>query len=425
MSRRRFVASSARGVMASIALRPLLVGAEQILPNQLVVDDAEGVLGRTEAPVCVTADLDERWRRAAGEGRLYLREEPGDGVDGNRCISVQSLGAGPGTTLRLGWLMPPGPKGRRVFLVAETAEPGAGAMQAAWRQPSGQYEISEAGKAVLRYNYAKVEPGDFLAPVAEENRKYAVARSDYIHPLYGPGGETLTKDWSREHPHHRGIYWAWPEVDWRGQRGDLHALQKVFARPTGKCEASGGPVLAQIDAENVWQWEDREPIVHERASIRAYRATAAGRVLDVEFHFDAVDEPVLLARRGTEHYGGLNLRFNAVKEQQITKHTDGAGVGPRKAWGELAGIFGGVTTAAGVAVIQRASNPDYPGDWIEYPELNWLQPTFPARGRRFELRKGQPLVLRFRLWIHAGAQLSETAGAEHWLAAHSEFSPLG
>ena len=73
--------------------------------------------------------------------------------------------------------------------------------------------------------------GDF----DEALRIYARARSDYIHPLFGLEGETLTKDWSTDHPHHRGIYWAWPEVDWRGQRGDLHALQHVFARPTGKC----------------------------------------------------------------------------------------------------------------------------------------------------------------------------------------------
>ena len=76
-----------------------------------------------------------------------------------------------------------------------------------------------------------------------------------IHPLYGPHGEILTDDWTPDHPHHRGIYWAWPEVDWQGKRGDLHALQHVFARPTGKIETQHGADFAQITAENVWRWE--------------------------------------------------------------------------------------------------------------------------------------------------------------------------
>ena len=63
---------------------------------------------------------------------------------------------------------------------------------------------------------------------------YAVPRSNYIHPVYGLSGEMLTRDWSKDHPHHRGIYWAWPEVEFGKKLGDLHALQIVFARPTGK-----------------------------------------------------------------------------------------------------------------------------------------------------------------------------------------------
>ena len=124
----------------------------------------------------------------------------------------------------------------------------AGGLQAQRQAGSGQYEITEAGKPVLRYNYQTIEPGEILKSIAPGNLIYARARSNYLHPLYGLGGEVLTQDWSVDHPHHRGIYWAWPEVDWRGQRGDLHALQRVFARPTGVCAARSGPDQAQIEA---------------------------------------------------------------------------------------------------------------------------------------------------------------------------------
>jgi hypothetical protein len=179
-----------------------------------------------------------------------------------------------------------------------------------------------------------------------------------------------------------------------------------------------------LRAENLWLWEDREPIVREQAVLRAYGATPAGRLVDLEFHFSAVDQPVLLARRGAAHYGGLNLRFNAVQDQQISKHTDAPGARPRKAWADISGTFGETAAPSGVAIIQQGSNAHFPGDWVEYPQLNWLQPAFPSVGARYELRKGETLRLRFRLWIHPGGPPSDSAGAGQWLAANAPGSPL-
>lgn len=53
---------------------------------------------------------------------------------------------------------------------------------------TGQIDITENGWPVLTYNHAKVEPGPIYDKVAPGNRIYAVARSDYIHPLYGLHG---------------------------------------------------------------------------------------------------------------------------------------------------------------------------------------------------------------------------------------------
>ena len=285
---------------------------------------------------------------------------------------------------------------------------------------AGQYEIRQGPKPVLCYNYHTNEPGALFAQIQPDNRKYARARGDYIHPLYGPQGEELTKDWSVDHPHHRGIYWAWPEVDYRGERGDLHALQRVFARPTGKVLTQDGPAFGQITAENLWLWEDREPIVREQAVIRAYREDPEGRHIDLEFQFTALKEEVAVARRGTEHYGGLNLRLSAVKDQEILFHTDAPDAKPRTAWASVWGRFGGGVNPLSLAVFQRATNPDYPGDWIKYPELNWFQPTFPAARTRYVLKPGQPLVLQFRLWIHRGGKISAEEYARQWRAYNNQ-----
>jgi hypothetical protein len=312
---------------------------------------------------------------------------------------------------------------------ASTALPPTGSsappvMQAAQDSASGQIDISEGAKPVLRYNYKTVEPGEVLDKVTPANRIYARARSDYIHPLYGLQGEVLTRDWSPDHPHHRGIYWAWPEVDFGTNRGDLHALQKVFARPTGKVRLHGGPDFAELEAENLWLWEDREPIVREQALIRAYRATTEGRVIDLAFRFVALKDGVALARRGTEHYGGLNVRMATPGGQEIVAHSDPSNAVPRRAWSDLSGVFSGVSAPSGLTVLQYRQNPDYPGDWVQYPNLSWCQPTFPAAGRRYALRRDQPLILRYRLFVHAEAKLADERAAQLWDAIHAPGAAL-
>ena len=407
----------------SLLFLSLLV-AMSAVGRDLVVNDADGALGATRSPVSATALLSRSERQAAFEGRLQLRELHPAGSPALDSIPVQLLGAGGlKESARLCWLMPPGLKGNRTFklqVIRRTSHEGLAAKLDA---VSGQFDITEAGRPVLRYNWKAIEPGDLLTNIAPGNRIYARARSDYIHPLFGLDGETLTKDWSVDHPHHRGIYWAWPEVDWRGQRGDLHALQKVFARPDGKCTVTDGPVFAQIAAENVWHWETGEALVRERAIIRAYHATGEGGLLDLEFQFTALDEPVLLARRGMAHYGGLNIRLAKVAEQTINFHTAPTNTTSPMAWAELSGRFGETAGPSGVVVLQHRANPDYPGEWVKFPDLNWFQPTFPASGTRYELRKGEPLVLRFRLWLHRGAQASEEKCAAQWRAYHAPAAP--
>jgi hypothetical protein len=196
--------------------------------------------------------------------------------------------------------------------------------------------------------------------------------------------------------------------------GDLHALQRVFARPTGDPILTSGDGFGQIKAENLWLWEDSTPIVREISIIRAYRNEERGRYVDLWFQFTALEDGVTVARRDMDKYGGLNVRLAPVQNQVITFHTDDEDSNRRIAWAELAGIFEGGTSLTGLSILQNEANPDYPGTWIEYPDLNWFQPTFPASMTRFPLRKEEPLVLQYRLWIHRG-RADDESHAEVWL----------
>ncbi|NQT88033.1 PmoA family protein [bacterium] len=286
-------------------------------------------------------------------------------------------------------------------LMCVTATVAAAAeMTVTFDEKTQRVEFAEGKTPILRYNYGTV-------PVPKGvGGKYAVARSGYIHPLYGPNGETLTTDYSPDHPHHRGLYWAWPEVAWKGETLDLHALQGVFSRPVRIVKSKVYGAEARLVVENRWMWHDKTPIVTETVTIRAHAATKAGRHIDLEFRFVALVEGVTVHRRGQKAYGGFNLRFSAREKQTIVS---------RDGWGELAGIPPGGKGPVGVGILQNQGNPRYPGDWVSYPNLNWLQPTFPKVGEKFPLSATKPLALRFRLWVHAGvateAELRKQWGA--------------
>jgi hypothetical protein len=385
-------------------------------------DDASGVLGQTLEPVALTLQLSGPETTAARAGRLGLIESAGQTPQ--KLISVQWLPGEAGAPARGVCLLPHGAAAQRQFEWRTSPTPFPPVLQATQNPASGQIEIADDGRPVLRYNYKTIAPGALLERVTPANRIYARARSDYIHPLYGLTGEVLTRDWSVDHPHHRGIYWAWPEVDFGPERGDLHALQRVFARPTGTVKLQSGPVFAQIQAENQWLWEDREPIVRELALIRAYRATPQGRAVDLAFQFTALRDGVTIARRGMDKYGGLNVRLETPQAQAISVFTGRSNGAPRRAWSDLSGQFPGCPAASGLTVLQHAQNPDYPGDWVQFPELSWCQPTFPASGQRFALPRGQPLVLRFRLWIHPGSKPGEDQAAQLWDALQAPAAAL-
>ena len=246
-----------------------------------------------------------------------------------------------------------------------------------------RYTILDNGRPVLTYNFGTVPVPDGIGG------QYAVARSDYVHPLYGPQGEVLTRDYSPDHPHHRGLYWAWPEVTWKGQTRDLHALQGVFARPVKMLRHSGNV----LEAENVWKWCGQEPIVREKSIITVLPEKGGRRAIDFEFRFEALVSGVTIARRHQDAYGGFNLRFSTREHQKITTHRN---------WAAITGIPPAGKSPVSVGIIQRESNPGFPGDWIQYPNLNWLQPTFPAKGTAYELKPGIPLVLKYRLVVGNG-----------------------
>jgi hypothetical protein len=225
----------------------------------------------------------------------------------------------------------------------------------------------------------------------------------------------LTNDWpDGGHPHHRGIFWAWPEVEYGVERSDPYALQRVFARPTGNIKCTGGAEYAEIEAENRWIWEEKKAIVRELAIVRAYRASEARRIIDLTIQMQALTDSVTIATRFTNSYGGLNVRMATPQKQDIAYYSDTATASTVRSWADFNGIFEGSQSTAGMTILQHRENPEYPGVWAAYPGLSWVQPTFPTPNTRYLLSKDKPLILRYRLVIHQGGKPDDNVLVKQW-----------
>jgi hypothetical protein len=377
--------------------RPLCPGFADIT---LVAFDPDGAAARIGAPAAVGIDLLQAFGREIDPARLRLIEQIGAERQAGSAVPIQFVPDRPGSsTGTLWWLMPPGQPGERCFRLTVAEVPGPPALAIQESGDGAYYDLTEGPQPVLRYNFGNVPvpagtPAHFVPGESYE-------RGDYISPLYGPDGEALTEDYPRDHPHHRGIWWSWPVTRWGNEVFDLWAVVGVHARPVALRRAEAGPVLAVLEAQNVWKWRDQDAIVWEEVTLRAFRQINRCRTVEVEVRLTALMEGIAIGGRPQAGYGGFALRAAPCQERQITLHLDADPTPPRRAWIDYSGRFAGGRGLSGVALFESVDNPDYPNPQHQYPECNCVMPAFPG-DREVPLRPGQTLVLKHRLWIHPG-----------------------
>jgi hypothetical protein len=264
-----------------------------------------------------------------------------------------------------------------------------------FEKAEGKYlRLFEGDKPVLTYNY-----GMLLKEGVPEDRR----RSCYIHPVYGLDGEVLTDDFPADHFHHRGLCWVWPRVIVGGKEYDLWDLRGVEQRFERWLGEKVGTRSAAFGAASGWYVGD-EKIVGETVWVRVLRAAENGRAIDVMLTLDATKEPVTISgREPVKGYGGFSFRFAPREETVLTtpagkesKDSDLKG----HAWADLSAKFAGRDTLSGVAIFDNARNLAFPNGWT-LRHYGFLGVAWPGL-KMYTLKPGEPLTLRYRVWIHSG-----------------------
>ncbi|HLJ57841.1 MAG TPA: DUF6807 family protein [Chthonomonadaceae bacterium] len=259
--------------------------------------------------------------------------------------------------------------------------------------------LSEGGRPVYVYNF-----GMTLAKGFPESMR----RAAYLHPVYAPDGTVLTDDFNPNHAHHRGIFWAWPEITVDGKKDDIWTVkgfQERFVRWIAK-EASAD--RARLAVENGWYDGDRK-FVKEQVEIVAHPADGNRQALDFTLSFEAVSDPVTIVGTPDQKkgFGGFAMRFatpDGGGSKTIITTDEGVspkdGVMARHSWAQISGIYHG--KAAGARVEDDPTNPGYPRNgWLMRHELCCLNVSYPGL-EPLVLQPGKPLILKYRVILFAG-----------------------
>jgi hypothetical protein len=251
-----------------------------------------------------------------------------------------------------------------------------------------------------------------------------------FHPLNTPSGERITALAPNDHPHHRGMYLAWHDAEFRQPIGpprtptaslfgwnitkvdfwgwgqyaprDGRIIQNTSAKLVG---ADGGH--AEIEIHN--DWNVVAPQRTNKMLDETTMATVTERdgvyVIDLNFRL----APLVDYQLNKQAFSGFNLQARKDGESYYTNLggtvnlPDAHYSVPELNWpgapwyGYVIKLANGKTL--GAAVLDHPSNP--PTTWHESRGLWMLNPNIAALGP-FTIRVGAPLTLRYRVVVHDG-----------------------
>lgn len=256
----------------------------------------------------------------------------------------------------------------------------------------GKLRLFEDGEHVLDYNYGlQLKPG-----VAEDRR-----RGGYIYPLLTPAGVNPLDDFPADHPHHRGLFWAWMSITHEGKTYDLWTLKPGIEHRFHRfLERGAREDSASLAVENGW-YTGNQLIVREAVKVRVSRAVGNLRNLDLELELDATRGVVVLAGspENGKGYGGLSLRFAPRTETRIFTPEGLVAANENEiphASAALEAVYGG--KRAGIRITSDAANPGHPPGWCLRP-YGFVGANFPGY-RNFSLTPHDPLKLQYRVTVY-------------------------
>jgi hypothetical protein len=259
--------------------------------------------------------------------------------------------------------------------------------------------LTEAGKTVLVY---RTKP---LDPAAEPGR------ANYVGALYAPDGAALVEDRPGDHPHQRGVWWAWMKVQTGGKtiadgwymKGLTYFVREK--RFLGDTEG-GGTLTVDVD----WMVNSGPELAYvaretTKVTVRPLKAGARR----VEFDTTITSRVDALGLGGSEDdrgFGGFSIRL--VDPEHLTFSSGGKIVTPNggaiDAGSNMGFAWSGGSSSPNWAVgLACKADGQAVKRWMLYNDRSMQNCVFPGRAP-LVLKKDQALRLQETLVIRPAAR---------------------
>jgi len=128
------------------------------------------------------------------------------------------------------------------FVVMRSKNPIDYATTIEIKKNQGKLRFEKDGHPVLNYRYGTTYPPDGIDPLFR--------RSGFIHPLWSPAGEELTRIQPSDHYHHYGIWGPWTKTHIEGREVDFWNLGKGegTVKFAGFLSLTEGPIFSSFRA---------------------------------------------------------------------------------------------------------------------------------------------------------------------------------
>jgi hypothetical protein len=289
--------------------------------------------------------------------------------------------------------------------------------QVAASNNNGALTIQSGGKELVRYHFGTVYPPAGI----DTNYK----RSGFIHPLWTPHGQELTRIQAPDHYHHYGIWNPWTHVLFEQDTVDFWNIKgrQGTVRFGGFASITNGPVFSEYETLHehvVFHKDGTEKVaLNELQTVRVYKPESNNDyyIMDVTSKLSCASESPfkILAYR----YAGLGWRTTGFwdnkncevlgSEGTTRKNTDGA----KARWCIVQGALPD-NEYGGAAVLSYPGNYNHPEPmriWVE--NTNGRGDMFfnfaPTKDRDWLLVPGKTYVLKYRFVVFSGKFSKEKA----------------
>ncbi|MBX3253643.1 MAG: PmoA family protein [Chitinophagaceae bacterium] len=321
----------------------------------------------------------------------------------------------------LWWMLKPGKTGNRVFELSYTNSPAGTAGNSLNIEADGRNVLLSAyGKKVLQYTY-----GTHYPPAGVDT---VFKRSGFIHPLWSPSGNILTRINAPDHYHHMGLWNPWTHVQFMGKEIDCWNLgdRKGTVRFAHFISKYKGPVftgfkaLQEHVAFNMPAQGEETIALNEVWNVRVYNTGNKVWICDFTSSLScATDSTVILKEY---RYGGFGFRASEAWNNSNSKVLTSEGKTRKDADASAARwcmIDGEMENGrSGILFMSYPANYNHPEPMRVWPnDANKRGDVFfsfsPTRNKDWILEPQKDHVLRYRMLIYDGEITAAQAG-EAW-----------